>query len=90
VHLLRFLENHAVCLLSDWPTQSLDLNIIENFWATLKKNVTRRHPKNKEDPWVILQEEWSKANSSEVRKLYDSVARRLQAVIKEKCLHSKN
>jgi len=64
---LRFLENHEVCLLSDWPSQSLDLSIIKNLWATLKKNVTRRYPKNKVDLWVILQEEWSKVDSSEVR-----------------------
>jgi len=74
--------------LSDWPAQSPDLNIIENLWATLKKNFSSRYPKNKEDLWVILQEEWSKVDSSEVRKLYDSVPRRLHAVIKEKGLHS--
>jgi len=51
---LRFLENHGVYLLSDWPAQSPDLNIIESLWATLKKNVTRRHPKNQEDIRVIL------------------------------------
>jgi len=86
---LTFLENHGVCLLSDWPAQSPDLNIIENLWATLKKNVSRRHPKNKEDLWAILQEEWSKVDSSEVRNLYDSVPRRLQVVIKEKGFPSK-
>jgi len=86
---LRFLENHGMCLLSDWPAQSLDLNIIENLWATLKKNVTIRYPKNKEVLWVILQKEWTKVDSSEVRKLYDSFPRRLQDVIKEKGLHFK-
>ena len=43
---LAYLEKKNVCLLSDWPPQSSDLNIIENLWATLKKKVTARCPRN--------------------------------------------
>ena len=43
---LVYLEKKNVCLLSDWPPQSPDLNIIKNLSATLKKKVTERCPRN--------------------------------------------
>ena len=63
-----FMQDGVPCLLSDWPAQYPDLNIIGNLWTTLKKSVSSRHPKDKEDLCVILQEEWSKVDSSVVKK----------------------
>ena len=37
-----------------------DLNPIENLWAILKKNVSRRNASNKEDIWHVIVEEWHK------------------------------
>ena len=39
------------CLLSDWPPQSPDLNIIENLWAQFKRKVSERFPSNSSKLW---------------------------------------
>jgi len=86
---ISFLESHNICLLSDWPAQSPDLNIIEHVWAKLKKNIIGAYPKNKDELWEILQEEWQKIDASYIVKLYESIPRRLEAVIKRKGLYTK-
>jgi transposase len=69
-----------------WPAQSPDLNPIENLWDELERQV-RAHtslPKNREDLWEILQEEWSNLDVNKYQNLVDSMPCRVAAVIKSK------
>ena len=69
-----------------WPAQSPDLNPIENLWDELERQV-RAHiplPKNRENLWEILQEEWSNIDSNKYQNLVDSMPRRISAVIASK------
>ena len=66
-----------------WPAQSPDLNPIENLWDELERQV-RKHkplPKNPNDLWEILQEEWLKLDVNKYKNLVDSMPRRIEAVI---------
>ncbi len=44
----------------EWPSQSPDLNPIENLWRELKVRVAKRQPRNLNDLERICKEEWGK------------------------------
>ena len=81
---LKFIEDNKICYMSDWPSQSPDLNIIENMWSVLKRNLWRCHPKNIDELWIACQKEWSLIPNSYVKTLFSSIPSRLAAVIKSK------
>ena len=71
-------------VLSDWPPQSTDLNIVENLWQTLKRNVHKQFPTNSVDLWSGIngvQDEWNKIPEDYIIKPYESIPSRLDAVI---------
>ena len=66
----------------DWPAQSPDLNPIENAWAILKRRLRKRarYPKNADELFSILQQEWSSIPNSYFKKLVSSMHTRVQLV----------
>ena len=44
----------------EWPSQSSDLNPIENLWRELKLRVAKRQPRNLKDLERICKEDWTK------------------------------
>src|ERR1044072_6590963 len=69
-----------------WPAQSPDLNPTENLCDELLRKVRKHNPlpKNKDNLWEILQEEWSKLDEDIYKNLVDSMPRRIAAVIDNK------
>lgn len=69
-----------------WASSSADMNIIEHVWDYLDRSVRAREvqPRNKEEFWAVLQEEWSQIPISYITKLYNSLPSRVQALKKAK------
>ena len=79
----QWLRDNKIDVL-DWIGQSPDLSPIENLWTALERRVNRRHPKNKQDLWYVLQQEWNAIDLSVTRRLASSLPKRLDCVVKQR------
>jgi len=71
------------------PPQSPDLNVIENLWATLKRQVSARYPINSSELWAFAKDEWENILNEVIHKQYASIPKRLQGVLKNNGQHCK-
>ncbi len=65
----------------DWPSNSPDLNPIENLWAIVKGNVERRLPKNLSELERFMAEEWRAIPENVLINLAGSMKRRCELII---------
>ncbi|KAK3522974.1 hypothetical protein QTP86_010295 [Hemibagrus guttatus] len=68
----------------EWPSQSPDLNPIENLWRELKIRVAQRQPKNITALEEICMEEWAKLPATVCKNLVATYRKRLTSVIANK------
>ncbi len=73
----------------EWPSQSLDLNTIENLWRELKLCVAQRQPQNLKDLEKTCMEEWAKIPAAVSANLVKNYRKRLTSVIVNKGLCTK-
>jgi transposase len=76
-----FMLERGIHLLPYWPAQSPDLNPIENLWSILDHNVRDRRPQSKAELFRVLQDGWNALDRDLLRRLVDSMPRRIQAVL---------
>lgn len=69
-----------------WPANSPDLTIIENVWSYLKYhlNLFQEDPKDMEELWKRVEDIWSNIPEDYLHKLYESMPRRIEALLKSK------
>jgi len=79
----NFLQEN-VPVVMDWPSNSPDLNPIENLWALVKRNVEKRKPKNLDDLGEFMVEEWEKIPDEIINNLVRSMKRRCEEIIRTK------
>lgn len=71
--------------LLDWPSQSPDLNPIENLWAIIKRRLAKRpRPRSVQELWTNIQEEWANISVETCQNLIESMPRRIAECIKQK------
>ncbi len=63
------------------PSQSPDINPIENLWKELKIKIHKRAPRNIQDLKTVCLEEWTKIPPAHCERLVCSYRKRLEAVI---------
>ncbi|KAK3559381.1 hypothetical protein QTP86_012793 [Hemibagrus guttatus] len=68
----------------EWPSQSPDLNPIENLWRELKIHVAQRQPQNITALEEICMEEWAKLPATVCKNLVATYRKRLTSVIANK------
>ena len=77
---LEWLRNKKINVL-EWPSQSLDINPIENLWHDSKIDLHQRSPCNLTDLEQFCAEEWAASAQSRCVKLVETYPNRLTAVI---------
>lgn len=75
----------------EWPVNSPDLNPIETVWAHLKKQLDRypNAPKNMDELWERVQDIWTEITPEYLRKLYESMPKRMKDLYHAKGDHIK-
>ena len=67
----------------DWPSQSPDLNPIENLWAHIKKELRSYRPKNVKELKSNILEIWNSIDVKYTQNLVNSMPKRIIEVLRE-------
>lgn len=68
----------------EWPSQSPDLNPIENLWSELDRRLKKRTCNTEDQLFEVLRHGWDQLAPEYLEKLVDSMPSRCRAVIKAK------
>jgi transposase len=67
-----------------WPSQSPDLNPIENLWSILDLKTKERKPQNEQELFETLETAWYELDRDLLTRLVDTMPERVRKVIESK------
>lgn len=80
----QWMRKHGLKVL-DWPAQSPDLNPIENLWAKIGYEISKTHPRTKQELIEAIIKAWYHIVTKDyVKKLIDSMPKRCRLVMSNK------
>jgi hypothetical protein len=79
-HTKGFFEEMGIDVLP-WPSQSPDLNPIEHIWALIKRRLSGKVCRSREQLKEALQREWALVTKEYCMNLIDSMPRRIRSVL---------
>ena len=74
-------RRHGIKTLEGWPGFSPDLNPIENVWAIMKRALSKERPTTLDGMKKVVDQIWRNLDAEYLTTLFDSMPRRMQAVI---------
>ena len=80
---------HGIKLLPDWPGNSPDLNPIENLWSQMKHRLKDEKPTSKAGIQKVCERVWRGIGRDYLKKLYESMPRRMKAVMEAQEVYTK-
>ncbi|KAG1142073.1 hypothetical protein G6F37_012705 [Rhizopus arrhizus] len=85
-HTTKWISDNGISVLKDWPPQSPDLNPIEHVWRQLKSKLSRydTRPKSIDNLWKRIDKEWNSFTENDMQPYYESMPKRIAAVIKRR------
>jgi len=80
----KWKEEKNIASLKWWPSNSPDLNPIENIWALLKNKVKKRQNKTIDEFKVSIKECWNEIDQEHINNAIKSMSKRIKSVIDNK------
>ena len=77
-------QDNGIAELPSWPGYSPDLNPIEHVWGHMKRALSKQNPMTIDGVKQIMQQIWDALDADYLTKLYESMPRRMAAVIAAK------
>ena len=65
-----------------WPGNSPDVNPIKNVWDYIEANIADIHIRNVDELYEAIKKVWLDVSGDYIKKLIDSMKRRIHAIIK--------
>ena len=86
---LRRKKAAGVWTVMNWPSQSTDLNPIEQIWELIDRKLDKLHVKTKEILWLEVKRCWESVIVEVLKKYIETMPERCRAIIKGRGGHTK-